>query len=128
MVASVAGTIQQSHTDTFISFVLPNPVDLSIGDVFFAGFQSTGFAVARDATSSAGKSWFFSDATSALLNPNALDSMGFGATFDGLGLAGNALIRVNNGTTTPSVPAPPTLALLLVPALLMVAVRRKRRA
>ena len=30
--------------------------------------------------------------------------------------------------TTPSVPAPPTLALLLVPALMMVAVRRKRRA
>lgn len=31
-----------------------------------------------------------------------------------------------SATSTPSVPAPPTLALLLLPALLMVAVRRKR--
>ena len=107
--SSVAGTISSFRTNTFVNFQLPTPVALDLGDVFFAGFQSSGFAVARDTDSSAGQSWLFTDFSSSAMDPNALGSVVTSGTFDNLGFAGNALVRVN---ATSAVPTPATLALV----------------
>jgi hypothetical protein len=54
---SISSTIQNPGTNTFIEYDI-SPLTLSVGDWFFVGIESTGFAVATDiSTGSAGNSW-----------------------------------------------------------------------
>ena len=118
--ATVAGTVQSSHTDTFINFALASPVTIGVGEVFFVGFQSIDFAVSRDTNSDAGQSWLFTDFGLADLDPTNLAGItGSADTFGNLGFPGNALIRANG------VPEPASV--LLLGAGLGFGVYRRRR-
>lgn len=108
-IASIAGTVQSSHSDTFIRFLLPSPVVFDVGEWFFVGFQSTDFAVSRDENSPAAQSWIAAW-SNGLPNPDDLSSanvaFGEARTF---GFPGNFLIRANGEG---AVPEPGVLALL----------------
>ena len=53
----IDSTVQSRDTDTFINVTLPVGVTFNPGEWFFAGFQSTVFAVGIDTSSPLGRSW-----------------------------------------------------------------------
>lgn len=128
VVSSVAGTVQSIHTNTFITFALPVPVLLNVGDVFFVGFQSTDFAVGADTNSPAGQSWIFTNFDNNPIDPNNLAGTVVGGEFGAVGFPGNALIRAN-GSSISTVPEPGTFTLAGLAAFGLIGrVIRRRRA
>jgi len=128
--SSVAGTVQSIGTNTFVNFSLPVPVQLSVGDVFFAGVQSTALAVGfddKDSVTAGQQSWFFTDNTADPLDPDALGDISVGGTFNSFSAFGDALIRVNADAA--AVPEPSTLAIFGIGSGVMgfVSIRRRRR-
>jgi hypothetical protein len=130
--SSVTGTTQSFGTNTFVNFQLPTPVSLNIGDIFFAGFQGTGFAAAFDITTDEGKSWYFSNANSTDIDPNDLGNQTFADTPTNFGFGGNFLIRANGvssaGSSSSAVPEPNTAIVLgLLGVFGLAGIRRRRR-
>ncbi len=107
VLSTVSGTIQQSHTDSFIDFFLPTSFGFNIDDWFFVGFQSIEWAVSRDTNSSAGNSWLAT--WNGAASPANIASADMFGIIDQYGLPGNFLIRAeSNGV----VPEPSTMLLL----------------
>ena len=111
VLASKAGSISSSHTDTFIEFMFDTPTLLTVGDNFFVGFESDtissgaeNYAVSRDEDSSFGRSWIIGGAVA--IDPNSLASSANFGTFDSFGFGGNALIRANATADLSGVPEP----------------------
>ena len=100
LLQSVNGSIQNSHTDTFVSFPLPQPQLIPVGDSFFVGFRSVSagpnFPLARDKNTILNdRSWLAFSVLPNTLDVNDLDGVNTGDfdTFDGFGFPGVALIR-----------------------------------
>ncbi len=128
VVATVSGTVQSSHTDTFINFVLPTAISLTENEWFFVGFQSTDFAVSRDTTSNAGQSWIAAWNAGEVPDPdNLLSASAALGEAGSLGFSGNFLIRANATTALVLAPVPALSEwslLLLVLLLGFIGVRR----
>ncbi|MGV6827521.1 MAG: IPTL-CTERM sorting domain-containing protein [bacterium] len=109
VVDSVPGTIQSSHTDTFVNFVFPIGASFAVGEWFYVGFRSTDFAVGRDESiPHAGRSWI--SAWTAGADPSNLSGadVAFGETtvVEGGAFAGDFLIRANGIPAGPPEPVP----------------------
>jgi hypothetical protein len=99
LLQSLNASILNSHTDTFVSFTLPQPQLIPVGDSFFVGFRSVSaganFAIARDTNTLLNdRSWLAYDNLPNSLNLSDLD--GGNAlinSFNGWGFPGVALIR-----------------------------------
>lgn len=94
--------------------------------VFFAGFQTTDFAVGSDTDSSAGRSFIFTNQDSAIIDPNSLGTVSLGGEFSSLGFSGNALIRVVGISEISAIPEPSvTMAFVGLLVLPMIGSRRR---
>lgn len=114
------GTMQNTHTDTFINFLFNTPITFDIGEWFYVGFQAIGFATSLDTTTSQGQSFLFSDFGSGTINANNLSGAAAGGEMGTLGFPGNTLIRANGISAVPS----PSALLIFAFGMLGLAFRR----
>jgi len=126
---SLAGAIQARGTDTFLNFALTTAFHVPAGEWFFLGFASHDFAVARDVSSDAGRSWIAIWDNGNPADPGNLASGATLATFAGVGFPGNALIR-GNGVPAGAAPAstPEPAGFLLAGAGIAAIVSLRRRS
>jgi hypothetical protein len=118
LLGSVAGTIQNSDTDTFVTYTLSPSVTLPAGATsFFVGDMTPmnngpeEFFQGQDTSDSApNKSWVAAMSDGSAVDFTNLGNNDFLFTIDSQGLPGNWLIRANsgNGTPTPTPSSTPT--------------------
>ena len=130
LLETVAGSITNSHTDTFIDYGVNQT--FNTGDSFFVGFSvetySTAqgnFAVGRDTdTDNSGRMWIAGNNDGNLIDPNNLSASNFYGTIGDFGFPGTFLIRATGGPG--NVIPEPTTASLLALGLVGVMARRRR--
>ena len=117
LLGSVAGTIQNASTDTFVTYVLSPPVDLPPGATsFFVGDKTPmnngpeHFFQGIDESSFKRQSWIAAMSSGAPVDFNNPGNNDFLGLIDDFGLPGNWLIRADSGeiTPTPTPTATPT--------------------
>lgn len=124
VMSTFTGTVQSSHTDTFINYLLSAPLTFTLGDWFYVGFQSTDFAVSRDTNSDNGSSFVFSNLNSTAIDPNDLANTTTNGLTNDFGFPGNFLIRAN--ATAVNVSTPTNIAILLLGLGGLVALRKRK--
>ena len=110
LIGSVAGTIQNQGTDTFVTYTFSPPVELPAGATSFfvgdmtpahSGFEQFFQGIDENSTLHR-QSWVAANAAGGdvnLENPGQNDTVGL---IDDFGLPGNWLIRANSGDQTPT--------------------------
>ncbi len=117
LLGSVAGTVQNSDTDTFVTYTFSPAVDLPAGATsFFVGDMTPMnngpdllFWQGQDTSDSApNKSWVLAMGDGSAVDLNNLGNNDFLHTIDSQGLPGNWLIRANSGNASPTPTPTPT--------------------
>lgn len=116
LLGSVAGTIQNAGTDTFVDYTFATPVDVSAYTSFFVGDMTPGnngpeqFPQGLDETPpSHMQSWVAAMSTGDPVDFNNLGNNDFLETIDAAGLPGNWGIRASAGTSSSIVLQQPTI-------------------
>ncbi|MEO8951140.1 MAG: dockerin type I domain-containing protein [Chthoniobacterales bacterium] len=118
LLGSVTGTVQNSDTDTFVTYTFASAVNLPAGATsFFIGDMTPmnngpqEFWQGQDTSDHApNKSWVVANSAGTPVDLNTLGNNDLRETIDSAGLLGNWLIRGNtgNGTPTPTPTVTPT--------------------
>jgi hypothetical protein len=116
LLGSVAGTVQQNGTDTFIDYTFSPPVDVSAFSSFFVGDFTPGnngpenFYQGIDENSTLHRqSWVAAMSSGAPVDINNLGNNDFIGLIDDFGLPGNWGIRADTGNPTPTPTPTPTI-------------------
>ncbi len=116
LLGSVAGTVQNSDTDTFVTYTFSSAVNLPTGATsFFVGDMTPmnngpqQFWQGQDTEDPApNKSWAVAMSSGSAVDLNNLGNNDFIFTIDSQGLPGNWLIRADSGNGTPTPTPSPT--------------------
>jgi hypothetical protein len=116
LLGSVAGTIQNSGTDTFVDYTFSPPVDVSAFSSFFVGDMTPmnngpeNFPQGLDENSTLHRqSWVAAMSSGAPVDINNLGNNDFIGLIDDFGLPGNWGIRADTGNPTPTPTPTPTI-------------------
>ena len=115
LLGSVAGTIQNANTNTFVDYTLSPPVTLPGGATsFFVGDMTPahpGFQVFQqsiDESSTHRQSWVAAMSSGAPVDFTHLGNNDFIGIIDDFGISGNWMIRADTGSSTPTPTPTPT--------------------
>jgi len=113
LLGSVAGTVQNAGTDTFVNYTFNPPVDVSAFTSFFIGDLTPSstdverFFQAIDQTPpSHMRSWLVGNSDGSDVDINTLANNDLIGTIDSFGLPGNWLVRGDTGTPASPTPTP----------------------
>jgi len=113
LLGSVAGTIQNEGTDTFVDYTFNPPVDVSAFTSFFVGDMTPAnngpehfFQGLDETPPSHNQSWIAANGDGSPVDINTIGNNDTIGTIDSFGLPGNWLIRADTGAQVSPTPTP----------------------